>query len=99
MIRHVVHIRLDPSLDAQARQKLEEDLRRLVDEHPHALAGRLDRDLDRRPSSPVSATWMVTLDFPSMDDFEAYLAHPTHRDFLAEHQASMAYITAIQVEA
>jgi hypothetical protein len=40
---------------------------------------------------------MVCLDFVSMADFEAYLAGPLHRDFLATHQPSMAYITAIQV--
>ena len=97
MLRHVVHIRLDPSLDDAVRLPLEADLRRLVDEHPHALSGRLDRDLGRRPAAPVSATWMVTLDFASMADFEAYLAHPLHRDFLATHQPAMAFITAIQV--
>ena len=96
-IRHVVHIRLDPSLDADLRLSLETDLRQLVDEHPHALRGTLHRDLGRRPNAPVTATWMVCLDFVSMADFEAYLASPLHRDFLATHQPSMAYITAIQV--
>lgn len=96
-IRHVVHIRLDPSLDANLRLSLETDLRQLVDEHPHALRGTLHRDLSRRPNAPVTATWMVCLDFVSMADFEAYLASPLHRDFLATHQPSMAYITAIQV--
>ena len=98
MIRHVVHIRLDPDLDADRRDPLEADLRQLVDEHPHALRGSLHRDLGRRPQAPVSATWMVVLDFASMADFESYLAHPLHRDFLATHQPSMAFITAIQVE-
>jgi hypothetical protein len=96
-IRHVVHIRLDPSLDAERRDWLEADLRRLTDEHPHALRASLHRDLDRRPHAPVSATWMVCMDFASMAEFEAYLASPLHRDFLQEHQPSMAYITAIQV--
>ena len=96
-IRHVVHIRLDPSLDDGLRRALETDLRRLADEHPHALRATLHRDLGRRPQAPVSATWMVCLDFASMGDFEAYLASPLHRDFLATHQPSMAYITAIQV--
>lgn len=96
-IRHVVHIRLDPGLDPDRRDALEDDLRRLVDEHPHALRGTLHRDLGRRPEAPVSATWMVVLDFASMADFESYLAHPRHRDFLAEHQPAMAYISAIQV--
>jgi hypothetical protein len=98
VIRHVVHIRLDPDLDADRRDPLEADLRQLVDEHPHALRGSLHRDLGRRPHAPVSATWMVVLDFASMADFESYLAHPLHRDFLATHQPSMAFITAIQVE-
>ena len=96
-IRHVVHIRLDPSLDEEARRSLETDLRQLVDVHPHAVLGTLHRDMGRRPNAPVSATWMVCLDFDSMADFEAYLASPLHRDFLATHQPSMAYITAIQV--
>ena len=96
-IRHVVHIRLDPALDDEARRSLEADLRQLVDVHPHAVRGTLHRDLGRRPNAPVSATWMVCLDFVSMADFEAYLASPLHRDFLATHQPSMAYITAIQV--
>ncbi|MBI1350323.1 MAG: hypothetical protein GC156_04315 [Actinomycetales bacterium] len=96
-IQHVVHIRLDPSLDDGVRRSLEADLHRLVDEHPHALRASLHRDLGRRPNAPVSATWMVSMDFASMADFEAYLAHPTHRDFLQTHQPSMAYITAIQV--
>lgn len=96
-LRHVVHIRLEPTLDDARREALEADLRRLVDEHPHAVAGTLHRDLGRRPEAPVSATWMVVLDFASMADFEAYLAHPTHRDFLADHQPAMAYISAIQV--
>lgn len=96
-IRHVVHIRLEPTLDPSARDGLESDLERLVREHPHALTGSLHRDLGRRPQAPVSATWMVVLDFASMDDFEAYLAHPLHRAFLADHQPSMAYISAIQV--
>ena len=96
-LRHVVHIRLEPSLDSDLREALESDLRRLVDEHPHAQAGTLHRDLGRRPNASVSATWMVVLDFASMADFESYLAHPTHRDFLETHQPSMAFITAIQV--
>jgi hypothetical protein len=96
-IRHVVHIRLDPSLDEDLRVALETDLRQLADEHPHAVRASLHRDLGRRPQAPVSATWMVSLDFASMADFEAYLASPTHRDFLATHQPSMAYISAIQV--
>ena len=97
MIRHVVHIRLDPELEDGRRVPLEADLHRLVAEHPHAVRGSLHRDLGRRPAAPVSATWMVVLDFASMADFEAYLAHPLHRDFLAAHQSSMAFITAIQV--
>jgi hypothetical protein len=96
-IRHVVHIRLDPALDDDLRRALETDLRQLVDEHPHAVRATLHRDLGRRPAAPVSATWMVCLDFVSMADFEAYLASPTHRDFLQNHQPSMAFITAIQV--
>jgi hypothetical protein len=32
-----------------------------------------------------------------MSDFEAYLVHPLHVDFLATHQPAMAFITAIQV--
>jgi hypothetical protein len=97
VIRHVVHIRLDPALEESRRVPLEADLRRLVDEHPHAVRGTLHRDLERRPQAPVSATWMVVLDFASMSDFEEYLAHPLHRDFLATHQPAMAFITAIQV--
>ena len=96
-LRHVVHIRLDPSLADEQRSALEADLRRLADEHPHALRSSLHRDLDRRPAAPVSATWMVCLDFASMQDFESYLASPVHRDFLSTHQPSMAYISAIQV--
>lgn len=96
-IRHVVHIRLDPALDPDVRVVLENDLRQLADEHPHALRSTLHRDLDRRPNAPVSATWMVSMDFASMADFEAYLASPLHRDFLQTHQPSMAFITAIQV--
>ena len=96
-IRHVVHIRLDSALDHDLRASLETDLRQLADEHPHAMRATLHRDLGRRPEAPVSATWMVCLDFMSMADFEAYLASPTHRDFLANHQPSMAYISAIQV--
>lgn len=96
-IRHVVHIRVDPSLDEERRQSLETDLRHLVEEHPHAVRATLHSDLGRRPQAPVSATWMVCLDFVSMADFEAYLASPVHRDFLATHQPAMAYISAIQV--
>ena len=96
-LRHVVHIRLDPSLDPERRAALETDLHRLVEEHPHALRAALDRDLGRRPQAPVSATWMVSMDFATMADFEAYLASPLHRDFLTTHQPSMAFITAIQV--
>ena len=96
-IRHVVHIRLDPALDPDVRVLLENDLRQLADAHPHALRASLHRDLDRRPNASVSATWMVSMDFASMADFEAYLASPLHRDFLQTHQPSMAFITAIQV--
>lgn len=96
-IRHVVHMRLDPSMDEGLRLSLETDLRRLVDEHPHAVRATLHRDLDRRPAASVSATWMVCLDFVSMADFEAYLASPIHRDFLQTHQPSMDFISAIQV--
>ena len=96
-IRHVVNIRLDPSLDAELRDSLETDLRLLVDEHPHAVRATLHRDLGRRPHAPVSATWMVSMDFVSMAEFESYLASPLHRDFLQTHQPSMAFITAIQV--
>lgn len=96
-LRHVVHIRLEPDLDEDRRVPLERDLHRLVDEHPHAVAAILQRDLGRRPQAPVTATWMVTMDFASMADFEAYLASPLHRDFLQTHQPSMAFITAIQV--
>ena len=98
MIRHVVHIRLDPSLDEALRGPLEADLHELVAVHPHAVHATLRRDLGRRPQAPVSATWMVSMDFDSMADFEAYLADPLHRDFLATHQPAMTFITAIQVE-
>ena len=93
-IRHVVHIRVDPSLDDGLRLAMETDLRRLVDEHPHAVRATMHTDLGRRPAAPVSATWMVCLDFVSMADFEAYLASPVHRDFLGTHQPAMAYISA-----
>ena len=96
-LRHVVHIRLDPDLAEDVRGSLEADLQGLVDEHPHAVRASLHRDLGRRPHAPVSATWMVSMDFASMTDFEAYLASPAHRDFLGTHQPSMAFITAIQV--
>ena len=96
-VRHVVHIRLEPDLDESRRVPLERDLHQLVAEHPHALSAILQRDLGRRPQAPVTATWMVTMDFASMADFEAYLASPLHRDFLQTHQPSMAFITAIQV--
>ena len=96
-IRHVVHIRVDPSLDGDVRNSMESDLRHLVHEHPHAVRATLHSDLGRRPAAPVSATWMVCLDFVSMADFEAYLASPVHRHFLQTHQPSMAYISAIQV--
>lgn len=96
-LRHVVHIRLEPDLDEAQRVALEADLRILVDAHPHARQATLHHDLGRRPLAPVSATWMVEMDFASMADFEAYLASPLHRDFLATHQPSMGYITAIQV--
>ena len=95
-IRHVVHIRLDPALDDSLRIPLENDLRELAAEHPHALAATLHRDLGRRPAAPVTATWMVCMDFASMADFEAYLAHPLHANFLKTHQPSMEFITAIQ---
>ena len=96
-LRHVVHIRVDPTLDEDQRRAMETDLRRLVDEHPHAVRATMHTDLGRRPAAPVSATWMVCLDFVSMADFEAYLASPVHKDFLQTHQPSMAFITAIQV--
>lgn len=96
-IRHVVTIRLEPDLDPSLRESLESDLAALVAEHPHATAGTLHRDLGRRPAASVSATWMVILDFDSMVDFEAYLAHPLHADFLATHLPAMTFITAIQV--
>ena len=95
-LRHVVHIRVDPTLDEDQRRAMETDLRRLVDEHPHAVRATMHTDLGRRPAAPVSATWMVCLDFVSMADFEAYLASPVHKDFLQTHQPSMAFITAIQ---
>ena len=97
-LRHVVHIRLDPALEEDRRIALETDLHRLVAEHPHSLQATLHRDLGRRPNAPVSATWLVVMDFASMADFEAYLVHPLHADFLATHQPSMAYISAIQVK-
>lgn len=96
-IRHVVNIRLEPDLNGELRVPLEADLKHLVSEHPHALAATLHRDLGRRPNAPVTATWLVCMDFASMTDFEAYLAHPLHAKFLSTHQNSMAYITAIQV--
>lgn len=96
-LRHVVHIRLEPTLDDDVRAALEADLAALVDAHPHSHRASLHRDLGRRPNAPVSATWMVVMDFADMDAFEAYLAHPLHADFLGTHQPSMAYISAIQV--
>ena len=96
-IRHVVNIRLDPALDDSIRLALETDLRHLVSEHPHAVAASLHRDLGRRPAAPVSATWLVEMDFASMAEFEAYLADPLHVNFLRTHQPSMEFITAIQV--
>lgn len=96
-IRHIVSIRLSPDLDDSVRIPLEADLRALVAEHPHARNATLHRDLGRRPAAPVSATWLVCMDFASMSDFEAYLAHPRHVEFLKTHQPSMEFITAIQV--
>ena len=96
-IRHVVHIRLDPELHEEQRGALEASLRSLVDAHPHAVRASLHRDLDRKPQSSVSATWMVVMDFVSMTEFEAYLASAPHQEFLQTHLPSMAYISAIQV--
>jgi hypothetical protein len=84
-------------VDEERHLSLETDLRRLVDQHPHAVRATLHHDLGRRPAAPVSATWMVCLDFESMGHFESYLASPVHKDFLETHQPSMAFITAIQV--
>lgn len=96
-VRHVVHIRLEPGLDDDQRTSLERDLESLVAQHPHSLRASLQRDLGRKPEASVSATWMVTMDFTSMEDFEQYLTSAQHRDFLQTHQRSMAFITAIQV--
>ena len=96
-IRHVVTIRLEPDLDSSLREPLEADLHQLVAEHPHAISARLHRDLDRRPAAPVTATWLVCMDFASMADFESYLTDPLHVDFLTTHQQSMTFITAMQV--
>jgi hypothetical protein len=95
-LRHVVHIRLEPDIDESVRVPLERDLRELVEQHPYAKSASLHRDLGRRPAAPVSATWMVTMDFPSMADFELYLRDPLHANFLQTHQESMTFITAIQ---
>ena len=96
-VRHVVNIRLEPDLDDSRRIPLERDLRELVERHPHAMAASLYRDLGRRPSAPVSATWMVQMDFASMSHFESYLKDPLHVSFLEAHQPSMTFITAIQI--
>jgi len=96
-IRHVVNIRLEPDLDDNLRSTLEADLNRLVAAHPHAISASLHHDLGRRPAAPVTATWLICMDFASMADFEEYLADPLHTDFLNTHQSSMAFITAIQV--
>ena len=61
------------------------------------MSATLHRDLGRRPAAPVTATWLICMDFASMADFEEYLADPLHTDFLTMHQSSMAFITAIQV--
>jgi len=96
-IRHVVTIRLEPDLDDSLRAPLEADLHQLVAEHPHAISATLHRDLDRRPAAPVTATWLVCMDFASMGDFEKYLTDQLHVDFLTTHQPSMTFITAMQV--
>ncbi len=96
-LRHVVNIRLEPDLDDTVRLPLERDLRELVAQHPFARSASLHQDLGRRPAAPVSATWLVEMDFDSMDDFESYLADPLHVSFLQAHQPSMTFITAIQV--
>jgi hypothetical protein len=96
-IRHVVTIRLEPDLDESLRAPLEADLHQLVAEHPYATSATLHRDLNRRPGAPVTATWLVCMDFATMADFERYLTDPLHVDFLTTHQPSMTFITAMQV--
>lgn len=96
-VRHVVLMRIDPELDPADRDRLDADLGRLVDEHPHAICGSRHLSLGRKAESPISATWMVSMDFASMDDFEKYLASPLHTAFLADHQRSMTSLSAIQV--
>jgi len=95
-LRHVVNIRLEPDLAEDLRAPLEAELHALVAAHPHAISATLHRDLGRRPQAPVTATWLVSMDFASMADFEAYLADPLHVDFLTTHQPAMTFITAIQ---
>ncbi len=96
-VRHVVLMRIDTQLDAVERARLEADLRGLVAEHPHAVRATLHGDLGRKPESPIAATWLVSMDFVSMADFEEYLASPLHKAFLADHQASMTSLMSIQV--
>jgi len=85
---HTVFFWLRSDLSADDRSGFEAGLRLLL-----TIPGATRAVIGRPAATPKreviddSYDWALELDFPSLADQDAYQAHPTHVDFVAEQKA------------
>ena len=85
MIEHTVLLRLNRPVAETALAALRLALERFAAEAPGALEpGRVLWDLGLRGEGPSVSEASLRVRFSDAEAFSAYLAHPKHRQFVAE---------------
>lgn len=83
MIRHIVLFRLKDSFTGSNRTEALTELKKHIEELPHSidLIRRCEVGIDVRHLE-TSYDIILTMDFDSMADLDAYTVHPDHQDFI-----------------
>lgn len=78
-LRHLVLITLHPGTDTDRREELVAGLRRLPTVIDGVASYEVGEDLGITPGAPDLS---VVASFDTLDDFQAYRAHPEHLDLV-----------------
>lgn len=97
MIRHTALIKLVSEAE-DVVAVVAQGLQSLIADSPDVADAEVSRDLALRPRSPRTAQLMLTLDFESVECFEAYVTSTAHERFVYVHSSYIAAMLGCQVE-